>query len=304
MKAGQVARKSDHFELTGFWGNDMKSLFVGTVALLSILFTGAFEITQAEDLFPDKALEAVVRHEVFEKRKSTEPLVAEDVANISTIKGRAKGIKNLKGLEACRSLASLDLAGNEIEDLAPLTDLKKIQYLELGKNKIQNIDPLKTLVALQYVGIEDNTVTDISPLKGIKSLVNLYADNNQITDLSALGESPKMVSIYIKNNKVTDLAPLAQLPWLERLDVSGNGVTDISALTSLTEWRYLFLMRNQITDLTSLLEMSKKDMEGEKRFAPFWNVYLAENPLSEESQQNQLPELRKTAKTVDLEYNN
>ena len=62
--------------------------------------------SKSQDLFPDKNLEAVVRREVFEKRESKEPLVPKDVENISQIKGVGKGIQNLKGLEACKSLRS------------------------------------------------------------------------------------------------------------------------------------------------------------------------------------------------------
>jgi len=37
-------------------------------------------------------------------------------------------IKDLTGLEKCKSLASLDLAKNQITSIAPLKDLKNIQY--------------------------------------------------------------------------------------------------------------------------------------------------------------------------------
>jgi hypothetical protein len=76
----------------------------------------------AASIFPDKNLEAVVRQYVFEKRNNEEPLTEKDVENISTITGKDKGVKDLTGLEKCRSLALLDLEGNEIEDLAPIKD--------------------------------------------------------------------------------------------------------------------------------------------------------------------------------------
>ncbi|MEO1970265.1 MAG: hypothetical protein ABGX07_01850, partial [Pirellulaceae bacterium] len=70
-----------------------------------------------QDLFPDKNLESVVRREVFAKRDNQEPLTEDDVKNISQVRGRGKGIKSLKGLEKCRSLALIELADNEIADL-------------------------------------------------------------------------------------------------------------------------------------------------------------------------------------------
>ena len=63
----------------------------------------------ADDLFPDKNLEAVVRKEVFEKRNNTMPIVEADVVNISQIKGNGKKIANLAGLEKCKSLALIEL---------------------------------------------------------------------------------------------------------------------------------------------------------------------------------------------------
>ena len=91
-----------------------------STSLVTLLSTIAITVlslqAQAEDLFPDKNLEAAVRRQVFEKRNSKDPLVEKDVVNISTIDGRGKGIQNLKGLEACKSLAAVDLADNQIQD--------------------------------------------------------------------------------------------------------------------------------------------------------------------------------------------
>jgi Leucine-rich repeat (LRR) protein len=87
----------------------------------------------AQDLFPDKNLDAVVRQYVFEKRNTDKPLTVQDVENISTIVGKGKKITNLAGLDKCRSLALLDLADNQVADLTPLKDLKSLQSLNMAK---------------------------------------------------------------------------------------------------------------------------------------------------------------------------
>src|SRR5688500_12960818 len=99
---------------------------------------------------PDKKLEAAVRKFVFDKRENDKPITESDVANLSTIQGVGMGIKDLTGLEKCRSLASLDLAKNSITDLGPLKELTLIQYLNLANNQISDVSPLATIVALQY----------------------------------------------------------------------------------------------------------------------------------------------------------
>ena len=68
---------------------------------------------------------------------------------------------------------------------------------------------------------------------------------------------------------------------MERLDLKDNQIKDLSPLSEMTELKYTFLERNQITDLSTLVEMAKKDIAGEKRFAPYWKLYPNGNPLSE-----------------------
>ncbi|SVC02236.1 uncharacterized protein METZ01_LOCUS255090, partial [marine metagenome] len=92
------------------------------------------EAPKLKSVFKDKALEEGVRKFVFAKRYNKEPLVEADLIHLSTIKVTNAGIKDLSGLEKCRALASLDLAGNEITDFSAIKDLKRIQYLNLAKN--------------------------------------------------------------------------------------------------------------------------------------------------------------------------
>jgi Leucine-rich repeat (LRR) protein len=83
------------------------------------------------------------------------------------------------------------------------------------------------------------------------------------------------------------------------LDLRENQVEDLSPLSGLTELRHLMLDRNKITSLAVLVEMAKKDLEGPKRFAPFWNIYLEGNPLGEDAQQ-QLEELKSLGARIHL----
>ncbi|HLQ46498.1 MAG TPA: hypothetical protein VK137_17270, partial [Planctomycetaceae bacterium] len=59
-----------------------------------------------------------------------------------------------------------------------------------------------------------------------------------------------------------------------------------------------FLGGNQISDLAPLVAMAKADAEGPQRFAPYWKLYLAENPLSDAAKA-QIEELKKHGVRVD-----
>lgn len=241
-------------------------------------------------LFPDKNLEDAVRQQVFAKRNNKQPLVAKDVENISTIKGKGKKIKNLKGLEACRALASLDLGDNEITDLTPLKGLTNLQLLDLSNNKIKDLAPLAELKNLQYLQLENNQVTDISALKDLASLNSLYLSKNQVKDISVLNDKKKLWSLYLGGNPVKALDPIKELTGLQTLDLRETGVSKVDAIEGMNELKYLFLQGNKLTDLSTLLNMAKNDKKRE--FAPFWRVYLEGNPLSDDGKK-QLEELKK-----------
>ncbi|HEX5102674.1 MAG TPA: leucine-rich repeat domain-containing protein, partial [Pirellulaceae bacterium] len=144
-------------------------------ASLLLVTLAARRPATADDLFPDKNLEAVVRTQVFEKRNKPDPLVEADVVNISGIKYEkslklAGKITNLAGLEKCKSLASIELPHQEIVDLAPLKDLKQLQSVILNDNKIQSVAPLAELTGIQLLWIQDNQISDVSPLAKIAAM--------------------------------------------------------------------------------------------------------------------------------------
>jgi len=280
----------------------MKQTVLRTAAVMGlVIVTCAAEFAAAEGLFPDKNLEKVVRKYVFEKRDNEMPIVEDDVVNISTIVGKGQGIKDLTGLDKCRSLALLDLEENEVESIDAIKELTNIQSLNLAQNKIKDIKPIEGLTKLQYVHLAGNQISDLAPLAKLENLRSLHLSNNQIKDLQPLAELKKIWSLYLAENQIADIGPLAGLKWLDSLDLRGNQVADLAPLKELSEWKFLFLDKNKVTDLGVLIEMGKKDREGSQRFSYFWNIYLSENPLSDEAQKTQVPELRKVAKTVQLE---
>ena len=126
-----------------------------------IAFAG-FSAT-ADDLFPDKNLEAVVRQNVFEKRNKPDPLVEADVVNISDDRRQGKENREPARAGEVQEPRALELENNEIADLAPIKDLKLIQSVNLAKNKIESIAPLAELTGIQYLRIQDNQIADLSP---------------------------------------------------------------------------------------------------------------------------------------------
>ncbi len=255
--------------------------------------------TKPQSIFPDKNLEAAVRKAVFSKRYNDEPILAEDVAQISTIKGSGMGIKDLSGLEHCRRLASLDLESNEITSLDPIKNLKEIQYLNLAGNRIKDISPLASLEGLQYLELSNNLVEDIEPIRDLKRLNSLYLSDNHITTVEPLLGLKKLWSLYLDYNSISDISGIGSLQNLSTLSLKNNQISVLDPLKPLNELGFLFLENNQIRDVSILIEMAENDQAGSRRFAPFLKIYLRQNPLRSRESAQQLEKLRELVRMVE-----
>ncbi len=268
--------------------------------LILIITVAAFAVggsARAEgdsvSVFPDKGLEKAVRKYVFEKKYNDEPITEDDVKNLSTIHGKGLKIKDLTGLQMCRALAELDLENNEIGDISQLSKLKRLQSLNLAGNKIKDVAPLAELKKLQYLELSRNKIVDLKPLAGLTELRSLYLSKNEIKDLQPIDKFTKLWSLYLDGNQITDFGLLASLTRLQNLDLRKNQIKDLKPLANYTDLKFLLLDGNKIEDLSVLVAMAKKDAAKEKRFAPFWRVYLIGNPLGDKAKNQQVAELKK-----------
>ncbi len=272
--------------------------FLHFLAIALVAFPA--QVMLADDLFPDKALEAAVRKEVFAKRYNTEPLTIDDVKNISQVVGKKSGIKSLEGLQHCKAVMLVDFENNEITDLGPLRELKHLQSINLAGNQIESIEPLTNLKGVQYLELSRNKVADIEPLRAMSNMRSLYLSENQIRSLEPLAEMKKVWTLYAARNPIENFAPIGGLRWLSSLDLRGCGIKNLEFLKPLTELKYLMLADNQIEDLSPLVEMCRADSEGDKRFAPFLRLFLYNNPLSDQAKTEQATALKEIGIRLEL----
>lgn len=237
---------------------------------LALLSSDAY----SQDLFPDKALEAAVRREVFEKRYNAEPITLDDVKNISQVVGKGKGIKSLEGLQHCKALMKLDLEKNEIVDLAPIRELKLLQSVDLASNKIQSLEPISGLTAIQYLHIANNAIEDIGPLRAMTKLQSLYASGNKVKKLEPVFGLKKLWTLDVALSPVEDLNGIAELRGLQTINLKGCGVKTLDFTKPMRELRLLILQENPEVDLTALIEACEADAKENRRFAPFLRLYV------------------------------
>jgi Leucine-rich repeat (LRR) protein len=249
--------------------------------------------------FPDKNLELAVRAELIEKRDPATELTDDDLKKVFFLEGKGKGIKDLSGFEKCTNAAEVNLAKNEIADVTPLAGLANLQSLDLSSNKLADVTPLEGLANLQYLELSHNQLAKLPALDKMTRMSSLYLADNQLSDLTPLAKLTKLSSLDLAKNKVTNLAPLAEIKRFMTLKLSDNAIEDISVLANCKQLSMLFLERNKLTDLAPLVTSAKADAEGEKRFAPYLRLYLADNPLSDAAKNEQLATLKGIGVRID-----
>lgn len=260
---------------------------------------GSGSTAQAQDLFPDKALEAAVRKEVFEKRYNSEPITAEDVKNISQVVGKGKGIKSLEGLQHCKSLMKLDLENNEITDLAPIRELKLLQSIDLASNKIQSLEPISGLTAVQYLHIANNGLEDLSPLTGMVKMQSLYASGNKFKKLEPILPLKKLWTLDVSGSPIEDAGVIGELKGLQTINIKGCAIKSLEFTRSLREVRLLIASGNENLDLNPLADACEADAQGERRFAPYLRLYLDDTLLKNEPQATAAGRLRKVGVRIN-----
>jgi internalin A len=260
---------------------------------------GSGSAAKAQDLFPDKALEAAVRKEVFEKRYNAEPITAEDVKNISQVVGKGKGVKNLEGLQHCKSLMKLDLENNEITDLAPIRELKLLQSIDLASNKIQSLEPLSGLTAAQYLHIANNGLEDLAPLSGMVKMQSLYAAGNKFKKLEPILPLKKLWTLDVSGSPIEDAGIIGELKGLQTINIKGCAIKSLEFTRALREVRLLIASGNESLDLNPLADACETDAQGERRFAPYLRLYLDDSLLKNELQATVIGRLQKVGVRIN-----
>ena len=83
-----------------------------------------------------------------------------DVASLTGLDASRRGITTLVGLEHASQLVSLQIAGNSISDLDPLSGLRNLRTLVANENRISSLAPLGALTALTSLQIADNPLDE------------------------------------------------------------------------------------------------------------------------------------------------
>ena len=149
------------------------------------------------------------------------------------------GIATLEGLQHLHDshLWQITARNGSISDLSPLASYA-LNELNIGGNTISDLTPLTQMSSLASLDADNNEIVDLSPVRNIAGLSSLNVSFNQVTDLSAL-TSTNVRYLNVSGNDVSDLTPLVNMrlqwapPSAGGLSAGANHISDITVLSNL-----------------------------------------------------------------------
>ncbi len=180
----------------------------------------------------------------------------EQLATLTQVTCNERDISSITGAEHLTGVTTLDLYGNQVEDLSPLAGLTSLTTLSLWENEVSDVGPLAELTGLGYLGLYSNNVSDVGPLARLTSLTELNLGDNQVSDVGPLAGLTSLTTLTLNGNQVSDVGPLARLTNLTTLSLWDNELSEVGPLAELTNLNYLFLNGNQVSDLNPLAELT------------------------------------------------
>ena len=177
---------------------------IGLPVLLTVILVAAAGCPNVV-FFADKALESAIRAELHQPFG---PLTQQDLLDVQQISAAGLGIRDLSGIEYCKNLAELNLAGNQISSIKPLEQLghpaspfsSPLTHLNLNDNEIWTITPLAGLLNLVDVQLFGNQIASIKPLVTNAQNGGLGAGDHVVLDASTLSEQVLSVDVPTLQN--------------------------------------------------------------------------------------------------------
>ncbi|MBD2184671.1 leucine-rich repeat domain-containing protein [Aerosakkonema funiforme] len=167
-------------------------------------------------------------------------------------------IIDISPLSCFTNLTVLNLHYNQISDITPLSSLTNLKELYIGDNQISDISPLLSLTNLNLLNLRNNQISDVSLLSCFSNITKLYLDNNRISDINFISSLTNLIELTLANNQIGDIRPLSSLTNLTDLDFYSNQISDISPLKFLTNLQYLEMGNNLIAENNVLLSLRER----------------------------------------------
>ena len=136
---------------------------------------------------------------------------------------------SLQEIQQLKNLEVLKLNHNEISNVEAISEISMLNELELVGNKVVDITPLSKLKNLQWLDLSDNKIQDISIFASMLDLISLKLPGNEIRDIRPIIQLSQWSTIDIRRQKITlDDVQMNQAVKIPVHDVEGVPLEDIT----------------------------------------------------------------------------
>lgn len=158
--------------------SDIRARLLATVGLTALLTACGYAVSVNErvvytppTLFTDYRLDDRVLHTCVEQSIIDQGV--SEAAALRRLDCSHAGIRSLAGIEIFTGIEELNLAENELKDVAPLASLSRLKLVLLNKNQLESAAPLLALLHLERLELRDNPSLACGDLAQLQSN---YAD--------------------------------------------------------------------------------------------------------------------------------
>lgn len=149
-------------------------------------------------------------------------------------------------------MEKLDLSGEKVKSLAPLSRLTGLKYLNLSNTTVKDYDEIGKLTGLRELYLNKTQTDTIYGFEKLTKLEVLHLQENEIADLSTLINCVNLKELDFSKNKVDTIDAIKNMVNLELLYFNHNIVTDISALKNLALLEEVEFRKNQVESIDAL----------------------------------------------------
>ena len=177
---------------------------------------------------------------------------------MSRIQLSGNQIKDLSPLSGNKTLSTLDVSGNQIDSLKPLESCSELKSLNVGNNKLTSLTGLEKLIRLEKFECNKNQISDLGGITNCTALSYVNISSNKISDISLLAKSAQSLkSVFLDDNQVSDLSSLSSAKELLALSFNNNKITSLDKIKDCTKLRAISGDNNGISSLSELAPMTK-----------------------------------------------
>ena len=236
---------------------------IGTVALIIVGLLVWFFVFRGPgspfdlDLPDHQAIETAIRKALNKPEGS---LTDKDLLQVKKLNLGGQKLMDIGPLTRLTAIEELNLNENNLKNIEPLLILKSLKILKLSGNQLDDLKHIETLVAMETLDVSGNQISDISPLKAMVGLKDLRLGGNKITDVGPLENMIKIESLDAGANQISKATPFASLKSLQMLNIGNNQIKEIENFQNLKTLQILILKGNPVD--ANELETLKRTLKG------------------------------------------